>query len=688
MIFFGGHINAQLSVNQQNAQALVQNVLVGAGVTVSNISFTGDPVMLGSFNGINSNIGLKNGIIMSTGNIYDAVGPNNSPSSGEDLKKAGYTPLQNLLGPDATTQDAAILKFDFYCERDIVQFKYVFASEEYPEYVGTKYNDVFAFFIQGPGIPGIKNIARIPGSNNIPVAINNVNQNSFQSFFRNNGNGILGGGPSVQFDGFTTPFIAEATVIPCQKYTIILAISDVSDGLYDSGVFLEAQSFVSPEIQIQQKLSYVNASGKLYENCGSNKIILKRTGPTNKKMTIFLESGGTATYGQDYTAFPRAVTFEPGQDSVSFDIFAFPDSFNETVGESVSIVFRDTGCTKIEIKKLDFTIFDPPPGLTVDAGKDVELICPRTPVLLNASITGGIPPYVTKWNTGKTGNPVTEYPDSSSIYTIEAKDQCGAIASDTIKINIKNYSPIKLNISKEFTICAGEKITIGGNASGGKKPLLYSWKESDSKSPFLELSPIRNESYSLTVTDSCGISVTQTIHINVKKVEALFDIKYIDSKTIQFKDKSYSSIKSRLWNFGDGSEESLEKDPLHAYADTGLYMVRLIVSDSSGCIDTLVKPVRSYPPLHFYIPNSFTPDGDGLNDFFSGVGEGFISYELLIFNRWGEIIFQSDDYKNKWGFDNRAGMNNIPLGIYVYKLTLKTPMLDRREYIGKVSAIR
>ena len=227
-----------------------------------------------------------------------------------------------------------------------MQFKYVFASEEYPEYVGSEFNDIFAFFISGPGIPGTQNIGLIPNTNQ-PVAINNVNAGSFQNFFVNNGNGISGGGSTVQFDGFTRPFIAEATVVPCQTYTITMAIADVGDGIYDSAVFLEAQSFSSSEVTIEQQPSYIEGSDVIYEDCGFNTITIRRSGQTSTPLTILLESAGSATYGVDYSSFPLSVTFQPGQETISFNIEAFSDAVVETGGESVSVIYRDSGCTGV-----------------------------------------------------------------------------------------------------------------------------------------------------------------------------------------------------------------------------------------------------------------------------------------------------------------------------------------------------
>ena len=687
LVLIPANADAQLIVTQQAASTLVQDVLVGSGVTVSNIQFTGAAQMIGAFNGANSNIGLSAGIIMSTGRIQDAVGPNNSPSDGEDLNQGGYAPLESILGGGAETEDAAVIRFNFYCESDRVQFKYVFASEEYPEYVGSEFNDVFAFFISGPGIVGNQNIALVPGTTQ-PVAINNVNAGSFQNFFINNGNGVSGGGSTVQFDGFTKPFIAESAVIPCQLYTITLAIADVSDGIYDSAVFLEAQSFTSPEVTIEQQPSYIDGADVIYEACGYNKITIRRTGQNTTALTVPLESAGTATYGVDYTAFPSSVTFQPGQSEISFDIQAFSDGIIEGGGESVSVIYRDSGCTGVDIKRVDFFIFDPPPVLTINPGVTQLLKCPKVPVTLEATVNGGVGPYSIAWQGVGIGNPVTAVPDSSTWYTVVAIDQCGSSISDSVLVDIPGYIPLRLYVSNDTLICKGETARIGGQSTGGKAPLLFFWDDIIDSNQYRFVAPMQTTTYRLSVTDSCSITVAKDIKVEVNEVHAAYTISYVDNSTVQFLDLSYNDIVNWAWDFGDGIGESIEKNPLYTFPDTGTYPVQLIVSNADRCKDTIINPIKSFPPFHFYIPNAFTPDGDGINDSFSGVGEGFLSYELYIFNRWGEQIFHSEDYNRKWGTGPRGVLDRVPIDVYVYKIILTLPTLERKEFTGRVTAIR
>jgi len=234
------------------AATLVDN-LVGQGVTFLNAHFTGTTghaagtvMNNGYFGNGNATVGISTGIILSTGNIFRAEETNTVDSATYFwLNCEGDANIESIMGQ--TTYDACGLEFDFIPQSDVISFRYVFASEEYPEFVGDVFNDAFAFFVSGPnpsgGLYTNLNIALIPGTST-PVAINNVNSGTNFSYYRNNSTGAY----HIQYDGFTTVLTATVNVVPCQQYHMKLVISDVYDPFYDSAVFLEAGSFTSPSI--------------------------------------------------------------------------------------------------------------------------------------------------------------------------------------------------------------------------------------------------------------------------------------------------------------------------------------------------------------------------------------------------------------------------------------------------------
>ena len=267
---------------------LIDNVLIGNGVTTTNHSFTGDSSQIGYFTDASGLIGFTEGFVLSSGSvdsignlgadtvwwnyIYDSTWTNIIDST---PMVQGYHLSSSLMGngdPDlltiansvpgligqtfsvSSTGDVAILEFDFVPSADTVKFNYVFASEEYLDFVNSSYNDVFAFFISGPGITGpyasppgfpggAMNIAEVPNSNpSLPITISTVNDTLNSQYYNYDTLAL-----ASAFNGFTDVFTAQAAVIPCNVYHIKLAIADGTDDSYDSGVFFEAGSFDATE---------------------------------------------------------------------------------------------------------------------------------------------------------------------------------------------------------------------------------------------------------------------------------------------------------------------------------------------------------------------------------------------------------------------------------------------------------
>ncbi len=182
---------AQMNVNGGISAQNLAEILAGPNITVTNAVLTGDVVASGSFDGTNSDIGFNSGVVLSTGNVNSSPGPNNSTNSSQDLGEPGTAQMTALAG--ATSYDAVTLEFDFEVQSSFIQFNYVFASEEYPEYAPpnpTTFNDAFAFYISGPGIPVEENIALVPNSTNV-VAINNINPVTNSQYYIDNTGGAI-----------------------------------------------------------------------------------------------------------------------------------------------------------------------------------------------------------------------------------------------------------------------------------------------------------------------------------------------------------------------------------------------------------------------------------------------------------------------------------------------------------------
>lgn len=251
-----GKMQAQLIVTEASslsgwtADSLVRNILLDNGVTISNAKFNGSTGVIncnsiGKFETGNTptNLGMESGLIIASGGVTVAIGPNNASGLSVTSTCESYYNANLASIASGMTNDVAVLEFDFVPWDNTLTFNFVFGSEEYMEYVGSEFNDVFGFFVDGINPDGgnynHQNMALIPYTNEV-VSINNVNLNHNSNYYVNNS-----GGSSIQFDGFTTLLEVNFAVVPMTDYHITMAICDVSDSALDSGVFLEAHSFTT-----------------------------------------------------------------------------------------------------------------------------------------------------------------------------------------------------------------------------------------------------------------------------------------------------------------------------------------------------------------------------------------------------------------------------------------------------------
>jgi hypothetical protein len=236
-----------LQVQEANLDQLLQ-CLVGPGVTVSNAVLTAAPGAAGLFSGGAGIIGIDQGLVLSSGNIINIVGPNMLDDATYDNAYPGDPDLDALI-PGYETFDATILEFDFTCDNpSTVSFQFVFGSEEYNEWVGSPYNDVFGFFLNGSNIAVVPASCSNPG---IPVAVNNVDCGNPYAppigpncdCYRNNALPEGGGLINTEMDGLTQVFYATANIHPGTNH-MKLAIADAGDHILDSNVMISCQSFV------------------------------------------------------------------------------------------------------------------------------------------------------------------------------------------------------------------------------------------------------------------------------------------------------------------------------------------------------------------------------------------------------------------------------------------------------------
>lgn len=445
-----------ISTVMYTPQELVEDVLISGCLIAENIVYTGSLYSIAYFyNGI-PGLDFEDGVLICTGYASDASGPNLSESTGEDMWEYGDPQLDEIaLG---WTQDAAVLEFDFVPASDVMEFEYVFASDEYPEYANTMYNDAFGFFISG-GPEGYvnENIALIPGTS-IPVTINNVNDVDYPGYYNDNTYG-----PNIEYDGILNTFTAIAQLTACETYHLKLAIGDVGDGVYDSAVFLKANSFSSGAAYTVESYNAWDPSLDIMRGC-LNYIIISRTDSSSINMSVPVEFtiSGTASSGEDYSLIPESLEIPAGEQSITVYFDAFDLGYLQ--GDETIIIEYINGCPcEATPTQYVITIVDPfeiAPQITNNSP-----ICIGDTAEISLELNTSLPEYVSiEWSTGEIGtNQIQVSPDVTSNYSVEIVFPCDTIVLST---EIEVVMPPIVDLGPDFEI-AGLSTSIDADMEAG-----------------------------------------------------------------------------------------------------------------------------------------------------------------------------------------------------------------------------
>ncbi|MGB0838972.1 MAG: choice-of-anchor L domain-containing protein [Chitinophagales bacterium] len=359
LVFFASCLFAYTSINAQlivesglTADELAQ-ILVGEGLEVSNASLDCADGASGEFDGVNTSLDIPGGIMLTSGQIENAIGPNDAGGTGTNNGEDGDPDLDDISS--ASTFDACVLEFDFVPFQENLSFRYVFGSEEYLEFVDGGFNDVFGFFISGgTEFPVPVNIALIPGTTT-PVSIDNVNNEDFPEYFvcngaeDNNCNGTGDPTSTIEYDGYTVVLTAETTVTPCETYTLKLAVSDAGDGILDSGVFLQENSLQTDFVAVEASAVSAAIEGfdAAVEGCVNGAVNFQIDFPRTDDLTVEFNIGGSAVVGEDYVEFPSSITIPAGEVEAGFEIEVLDDGMTTGL-DSISISFDlALGCEEV-----------------------------------------------------------------------------------------------------------------------------------------------------------------------------------------------------------------------------------------------------------------------------------------------------------------------------------------------------
>lgn len=690
--------SAQLSVTPGQTAATLANALSGGGVTISNAVLNCPSVANGTYSyaGVSPILAISNGILLTSGHAVDAIGAE-PPLVSSVNGTSGDPDMLPYLPAGAVTYDACILEFDVVPTGDTVSFNYQFGSEEYRQAVCTNFNDFFAFFISGPGITGMQNMALVPGTT-IPVEVNSVNNgvvgtapgaalvnctslgagSPFTSYYIDNA-----GGTELSYKGYTTKLRAFHQVTPCATYHLKLSIVDAGNATHDSGVFLEANSLSSNGYHFSVADSIGNTingiAHTIVKGCNPATVTIVANHTDPNPSTVSLTYTGSAVQGIDINSLPTSVVIPGGSTTASFTVQTLPAlNGNKTLTISIPAI-----CGNFD--QVTLTILDTP---------GVRILTPDTAVCLGQSFrirTAGSPGLGYTWtptaavDTASLPQPVAS-PMGTTTFTLSAAYP-NAGCPPMIRTFTATLGQLNLLImGPDSAFCTGTYYTFTG-LGGGNIPLYWSFVPGDTIKNLDTLLYAWGQPgvYDVTlgpVFSGCGVPTIK--HVAVYSSPNVYlgaDTSICPGSTVIPLTAAGSIVFTNtqwLWNTGETTPNIFVTEP-------GTYFVTVT---GDGC--TAADTINIANDCYINVPNVFTPNADGVNDYFfprSVLARGLLKFSMSIYNRWGEEIFKTTS-TDGMGWDGKFNDIPQPAGVFVY--VIDASFVDGQKYHkqGNVTLLR
>ncbi len=712
IVTFWGNYNsyAQLRLYPGQTAELLAKTLAGPGIQVLNPVLTCANRANGIFASTNTIIGLDSGIVLTTGSVNDNMGAYGlkNPQSVLASSENGYPgdSSLNYLSLQKTV-DACKLEFDFIPDGDSISVDYIFSSEEYKSAVCGPYNDAFAFFISGSDIIGADNMALVPGTN-IPVTINSINNgipgitgnivnctnmgagSPFTTYYIDNSTGT-----QLSHFGLTKVLTASHSVSRCNTYHLKLVIADAGNPKYDSGVFLEANSLRSDNYTIQA-ISTVPAlpdtTGICIKGCYPGKLKIKRSTTKSYNEVVHFIKTGTAVEGIDYVPFPDSIlipafssfaeinvtglaTSPLGKKYLQLKVYSPISCQPNLIVDSVTLTIYDT---------INFTVF---PSDT--------FICKN--VSFNTYAVGDSI-YNYTWQPSQNLTPNSQSNVDINVtqdltYKITATVNGVGCLGSTRYLTIKTRNTPEVFINPDTTACAGRTINMYPYIIPNGPTYSYEWTKRNNiinTSNYFTLSNLSQKdssSYTLEVTnDTNGCKAKSSFNVNVITVKepeinslnqfclsATYAPLYVVGQEIKWYDINKVYI-------GDIPPE---------INTSQLNENQYFVSNNIGYCESSLKPITIEVVKccdgEIVLPNAFTPNNDGINDYFRILkSSGYTLKKVEIFNRWGNIVYGGSTLN----WDGMDGNNPAPGGTYFYNIYFGCVLGGEANFHGDVILIR
>ena len=716
-----GTLHGQVDVDQSLTIAeYVNDVLLGEGVSATNINFIGSPEQIGYMTG-GDDIGfpVAGGLVLSSGNAADAfcaglgcatcAGP--APTDNDLLDIANSVPP--LIGQAfsvTSVNDLCALEFDFDPAGDFVSFNYVFGSSEYEAWENSQYNDIFAFFLSGEGINGpynapatfpgqAINIASVPDSDPaLPITISSVNGALNAEYY------ILNDAPAdVCMNGYTTVLTAVYPVICGETYHIKLAIGDGSDTILDSVVILEEGSFGSPipttyESQASPECDPDPDDDQViycaWEDCGPATITISRPCAVSSlfpfPFDLIAAPGSEATLNEDLLGLPSSAAVPVGEYGISLTFEVPQDNLDE--GTETLVLKVQSGTIESEITII---IYDTP-AFEAIMPELVSVPCDETAEVCIELLQDpgyAYPPVEYQWTVNGVDfgdeQCVTYGSLTSSLMEVYMEDGCGREVYLQSLFDVP-YDELQLTMPNDTLLCNGAAAVLELEIEGGQPPFQVQWDDFTDEDLVHIVDPDVSTEYEVVVVDNCDYAKFESTMVDVQTVKSTIVRESLGDDTYGFDvlvdpAEPYDNAYFYAWDFGDGNV-AYEKNPTHTYDGLSTYEAQVFVTTDIGCSDDAVMDV--FGDVLFYIPSAFTPDNDGLNDAFEITGRQIRLYEIWIYNRWGELVHHSTDMDSPWVGDVDGGTHFAANGVYHWVIKATGFDIEAQEFRGFVHLMR
>jgi len=416
------------------------------------------------------------------------------------------------------------------------------------------------------------------------------------------------------------------------------------------------------------------------------------------QVTITLAVPPTVDAGPDITICPGTSTTLTASGAATYSwIPGSQTTTSITVNPSATTTYTVSGTDANGCTNSDQVQVTLAPLPTINAGPDVS-ICAGSPVTLSAS---GATSY--SWDNGVT-NGIAFTPAATTTYTVIGTSAAGCTGTDAVTVTVNTSAPVSF-MASSTTGCVPQTITLTNTTANATNCI---WTLSDgtilsgcsSVQVDFTQAGCYDVSLSTTLSNGCQGTLSQS---NFICIDPLPDAAFTQSSytitdlenTIHFTNLS-AGASSYNWYFGDGTPMSQVVDPIHTYNfdENGTYQVMLVAFSPAGCSDTAYSSFQYAEELVFWVPNSFTPDGNEYNQVFLPIfssGYDPYNYNLSIYNRWGELIFESNDMTIGWDgtYVSSGKIHESQDDVYTWKIRYKIKANDEHKIaVGHVTIIK